>query len=154
MNCFDARSLFVAFWRKALTDERRAQLLAHLRGCPACDHSFRIFALTAPLLYSAAEPDGNLAPEQPKRREASGSKLSSVDSRSGSQTFNRVLPAFIMAAAAVIALYFAVPPRMTFEDAVAASDNSNADVASYPATDSFLGQELTAQNPAPDLSDE
>jgi hypothetical protein len=43
---------------------------------------------------------------------------------------------------------------MTFEDAIAA-DNATADVASYPTTDSFFGQELMAQNTtAPDMSDE
>jgi hypothetical protein len=153
MNCFDVRNLFIAFWQRALADERRTQLLAHLRGCAACDRSFRIFALTAPILYSATEAEGNSAPVRPMVREASGFELLSAKRRPIVGRLDRILPAFAMAAAAVIALYFAVPPRMTFEDAIGA-DNSNVDIASYPSTDSFLGQELMAQNTAPDLSDE
>lgn len=153
MNCFDARNLFITFWQKALADERRTQLLAHLRGCAACDRSFRVFALTAPVLYSATEPDGNVAPVRSMVREASGFELLSAKRPPIVERFNRILPAFVMAAAAVIALYFAVPPRMTFEDAIGA-DNSNADVATSPSTDSWLSQEVMAQNTAPDLSDE
>ncbi|MBV8773666.1 MAG: hypothetical protein JO166_15265 [Deltaproteobacteria bacterium] len=68
--------------------------------------------------------------------------------------WNRVVPALVMAAAAVIALYFAVPPRMTFEDAIAAS-NGNAEVINYPSTDSLFGQELIAQGTTPtDVADE
>jgi hypothetical protein len=153
MNCFDARTLFVAFWRKALVEERRMQLLAHLRGCAACDRSFRIFALTAPVLYSAIEPEkssGAVRAIGPAHR---GFHLWSAKRRPIVQAFSRVVPASAMAAGAAIALYFAVAPSMTFEDAIAA-DTSSADVASYPSTDSSFGQELMAQNTAQDLSDE
>ena len=42
-------------WRKTLTAERRGELLAHLKGCEKCDHAFRIFALTAPVLHGEIE---------------------------------------------------------------------------------------------------
>lgn len=42
-------------WRKTLTAERRGELLAHLKGCEKCDHAFRVFALTAPVLHSEIE---------------------------------------------------------------------------------------------------
>ena len=158
MNCFEARTDFVAFWQKTLAAERRAQLLTHLRRCTTCDHSFRMFALTAPVLYSATEPDSRLSPARPigfdtDRIGASGNPPM-AEHRSIVRTLNRVLPAIAMAAAAAIALYFAAPPHMTFEDAIA-GDNSSVELASYPSTDSFFGQELMAQDStAQDLSDE
>ncbi len=56
MNCFEARQEFGEFWRGALAAERRAELLAHLKSCAGCDHAFRAFALTAPVLHSESEP--------------------------------------------------------------------------------------------------
>jgi predicted anti-sigma-YlaC factor YlaD len=61
MNCFEARQEFPALWRKTATSERSAELYAHLKGCAKCDHAFRVFALTAPVLHSAAEPERNAA---------------------------------------------------------------------------------------------
>jgi hypothetical protein len=158
MNCFEARNGFIPFWQKRLADKRQAQLLTHLHGCASCDRSFRIFALTAPVLYSAAEPDGNCASAQPSGQSTGRYDLQEAASIAGDwpvvRMLNRALPAFLMAGAAAIALYFAAPPQMTFEDAIAA-DNSNAEAASYPATDSFFGQELMAQgSTAPELADE
>ena len=61
MNCFETRQEFPALWRKTVTAERRAALLEHLKGCSKCDHAFRLFALTAPVLHSATEPGGRVA---------------------------------------------------------------------------------------------
>jgi Putative zinc-finger len=70
MNCFEARQEFPALWRKTATAERRAELLAHLKGCEKCDHAFRVFALTAPVLHGAMEQPA--APvSRPARREFS-----------------------------------------------------------------------------------
>jgi hypothetical protein len=55
MNCFEARQEFPALWRKTATAERRAELLAHLKGCEKCDHAFRVFALSAPVLHGEME---------------------------------------------------------------------------------------------------
>jgi hypothetical protein len=60
MNCFETRNEFRALWRKTVSGERRAELLAHLGGCAKCDHAFRVFALTAPVLHSEVEPEGNV----------------------------------------------------------------------------------------------
>jgi hypothetical protein len=52
MNCFEVRQDFVGFWQRTLDDQRRRELLDHLKGCSKCDRSFRGFALTAPMLHS------------------------------------------------------------------------------------------------------
>jgi hypothetical protein len=70
MNCFEARQEFPALWRKTATPERRAELLAHLKGCEKCDHAFRVFALTAPVLYGAMEQPA-VRVLRPARREFS-----------------------------------------------------------------------------------
>ena len=70
MNCFEARQEFSALWRKTATAERRAELLAHLKGCGKCDHAFRVFALTAPVLHGEIERDAALV-SKPARREFS-----------------------------------------------------------------------------------
>jgi len=149
MNCFEAKNDFVAFWRKALAENRRAELLAHLQRCPTCDRSFRAFALTAPVLYSAAEPEWDSEPARPTGIKIDSfdrpTKPSVVEDRPPIPRINRVLSAFLVAAAATIAIYVAAQPPVTFEDAIAA-DTSNAEVVSYPLADSFFGQELMAQN--------
>ena len=70
MNCFEARQEFSALWRKTATAERRAELLAHLKGCEKCDHAFRVFALTAPVLHGEVERDAARI-SRPARREFS-----------------------------------------------------------------------------------
>lgn len=70
MNCFEARQEFSALWRKSATAEQRAELLAHLKGCGKCDHAFRVFALTAPVLHGEVERD-TARVSRPARREFS-----------------------------------------------------------------------------------
>ncbi|HKV55700.1 MAG TPA: hypothetical protein VJN94_13785 [Candidatus Binataceae bacterium] len=53
--------------------------------------------------------------------------------------------AFAVAAAAGVAVYFAVTPHVTFEDAIAA-DNSGSEVSSYASTESAFGQEILGQD--------
>jgi hypothetical protein len=146
MNCFEVRNHFVAFWQKTLADDHRAQLLAHLRRCTSCDRSFRSFALTAPVLYSAFEPEwDSVIGEMPFQTAAFHERRRSrAEYRGPVRGLSRALPAFVMAAAALIALYFAAPGPVTFEDAIAA-DNPNVEVTAYPSTDSLFGQEVIAQ---------
>src|SRR5260370_1966492 len=56
MKCFESRQEFSAIWRNRGTPERRAETLAHLKSCAKCDHAFRVFALTAPVLHSESQP--------------------------------------------------------------------------------------------------
>src|ERR1700693_3367752 len=69
MNCFEARQEFSALWRKTLTAERRTELLAHLKECEKCDHAFRVFALTAPVLHGEMEQQASRVSQE--RREFS-----------------------------------------------------------------------------------
>ena len=68
MNCFEARQEFSAIWRNRATPERRAEILAHLKSCAKCDHAFRIFALSAPVLHSEAEPPAAARVSAPARQ--------------------------------------------------------------------------------------
>ena len=52
------------------TAERRSELLAHLKGCEKCDHAFRVFALTAPVLHGEMEQQASRV-SRPARREFS-----------------------------------------------------------------------------------
>lgn len=70
MNCFEARQEFSALWRKTAAAERRAELLAHLKGCEKCDYAFRAFALTAPVLHGEVGRDAARI-SRPARREFS-----------------------------------------------------------------------------------
>lgn len=71
INCFEARQEFPALWRKAATAERRANLLAHLENCGKCDHAFRLFALTAPVLHSERPPGSDSRAAGAPRRDYS-----------------------------------------------------------------------------------
>ncbi|MBF6570174.1 MAG: hypothetical protein IVW54_14990 [Candidatus Binataceae bacterium] len=53
MSCFETRKQFANFWRKRLDRGQAVLITDHLRECSSCDHSFRAFALTAPVLHSA-----------------------------------------------------------------------------------------------------
>lgn len=66
MNCFEARPLFVRFWKQTLEEASRGALSAHLKRCDNCDRSFRAFALTAPALNS--EPRAPRRPTRPNFR--------------------------------------------------------------------------------------
>jgi hypothetical protein len=70
MNCFEARQEFPALWRTTLTVERRRDLLAHLKGCEKCDHAYRVFALTAPVLHGEMDRQASRI-AAPARREFS-----------------------------------------------------------------------------------
>src|SRR5271170_7560926 len=103
MNCFEARQEFPAMWRKTLTAERRGELLAHLKGCNKCDHAFRIFALTAPVLQGEMElrTARELRPSRPEFSLADRPRRFAALSRETPRQ-NRWLP---MAAAAAIFVF-------------------------------------------------
>jgi predicted anti-sigma-YlaC factor YlaD len=138
MNCFEARQEFPALWRNRTTGERRAEILAHLKNCAKCDHAFRVFALTAPVLHSEAEPPAARV-SSPARREFS---LADRPRRFASVSREAASPrrwVAIAAAAAIFviagsaAVYSVDAPRETLSDALSMPDsNDNYQAAADP----------------------
>lgn len=143
MNCFEARQEFPALWRKTLAPERRAELVAHLKGCEKCDHAFRVFALTAPVLHGEMEQSAGPA-ARPARREFS---LADRPRRFASVTRevsrpNRWIP---MAAAAAIFLFATSAAYLS----VRVPDESVGEVLSVP--ESSMIAENTGDPLAPEM---
>jgi hypothetical protein len=65
MNCFEARKEFAAFWRRTMPLTERARLVEHLMGCVQCDRSFRVFALSAPVVHSESLPEAAASASRP-----------------------------------------------------------------------------------------
>jgi hypothetical protein len=143
MNCFEARQEFPALWRKTLAPERRAELVAHLKGCDKCDHAFRVFALTAPVLHGEMERQAAPA-SRPARREFS---LADRPRRFASVTRevsrpNRWLP---MAAAAAIFVFATSVAYLS----VRTPDESMGEALSVP--DSGMISETSGDPLAPEM---
>jgi hypothetical protein len=143
MNCFEARQEFSALWRKTAAAERRGELLAHLKGCEKCDHAFRIFALTAPVLHGDMEQQASRV-SRPARREFS---LADRPSRFASATRevsrpNRWLP---MAAAAAIFVFATSAAYLSTR----APNESIGEALSVP--ESSMTSETTSDPLAPEM---
>lgn len=143
MNCFEARQEFPALWRKTLAPARRVELVAHLKGCEKCDHAFRVFALTAPVLHGEMEQSAGQA-ARPARREFS---LADRPRRFASVTRevsrpNRWIP---MAAAAAIFLFATSAAYLS----VRVPDESVGEVLSVP--ESSMIAENTGDPLAPEM---
>ena len=167
MNCFEARQDFVGFWQSALGDERRRNLLAHLKGCPKCDRAFRAFALTAPMLHAGngataesargATPAGGrfgvshleLSGKLDGTRSADAHRAAEILRRASvyrladrrpSHRLRDAAAGFSAMAAAALLLYFSLAtPSQSFDDLMAPSD-SISETASQSDTN-FLGQQ-------------
>ena len=130
-------------WRKTLTAERRGELLAHLKGCEKCDHAFRVFALTAPVLHGEIERQASRG-SRPARREFS---LADRPRRFASATRevsrpNRWLP---MAAAAAIFVFATSAAYLSAR----VHDESIGEALSAP--DSSMTSESTGDPLAPEM---
>jgi hypothetical protein len=163
MNCFEARKEFPSFWRRILTPEDRAAFLAHVGRCARCDHAFRVFALTAPVLHGDSAP-GELMPvahTSVASYESSSyaGREPAVTSRRGA-TVTAIVPrasrtvwaAAALAAAALLAVYVAAAtPGQTLEDAITSedpvSDLSTATPESATFGDAVLDQDTLTQDP-------
>jgi hypothetical protein len=139
MNCFETRQEFSALWRKRATDERRAEILAHLKSCAKCDHAFRIFALTAPVLHSESEPPAQARASSPARREFSlGDRPQRFASVSRETTSPRRWVAMAAAAAIFViassaAFYSVNVPRQTLgEELSMPESNANYEASADP----------------------
>ena len=152
MNCFEARKEFVAFWRRQMPPLERAAFSAHLGTCTRCDHSFRVFALSAPVLHSESEPESRGA----RAHRSGGLRLvaapahrdGSVPAARGRSRLGRPFSwrdagaVIAVAAVASLALYFVLPtPRPAFEDALT-DGNAASELATYTSPTSLFGQEI------------
>ncbi|HYL57548.1 MAG TPA: hypothetical protein VEU51_01660 [Candidatus Acidoferrales bacterium] len=148
MNCFEARQEFPALWRKTASVERRAELTAHLATCAKCDHAFRIFALTAPVLHSTNDYSADRAVAN------SGREFSTADRPrrfASAARAERTVPRWLaMSAAAVIfvlassAAYISISaPGDSLTDALFAPD---AGVNSESAADVFAPELPATEN--------
>jgi anti-sigma factor RsiW len=141
MNCFEARQDFRAFWRKEMSAERRGAFVAHLAECSKCDGAFRVFALTAPVFHSEAEP---VRPMTGVRRIAAPSRR---DGRAYREV-RRAQPWLSMAAAVALfitgagAAYFSVAtPDETLSEALhQPSQFAEVVSADYPEANIDFGQ--------------
>lgn len=173
MNCFEARQDFVGFWQGTLGDERRRNLLAHLKGCSKCDRAFRAFALTAPMLHArggataqsarGATPEGGTldvsrlqlpgnidgTPRADAHRAAEILRRASVYRLADRRLSHRLRDAaagFSAMAAAALLLYFSLAtPSQSFDDLMVPSD-SISETAPQSDTD-FLGQQMAPISP-------
>ncbi len=132
MNCFETRNGFAAFWRKALEPALRAAFLSHLTECAGCDRAFRVFAMTAPLLYADTIPAQAAPPSRPRAiRPASIVRQTGSSGRGTSGRGWSALCAMVVAiAAAGFAAYLAAAmPRQTLDEALSSSSETAGDLA-------------------------
>jgi anti-sigma factor RsiW len=112
MNCFEARQDFRSFWRKELNAERSAEFVAHLAECRKCDAAFRIFALSAPVFHSDAEP---ARPASNVRRIPAASRREGERSRAQSLLSIAAAVALFMTGASAAYLSMATPDETLSE---------------------------------------
>jgi predicted anti-sigma-YlaC factor YlaD len=132
MNCFESRQEFPALWRKTVTAERQSEMTAHLKGCSKCDHAFRVFALTAPVLYSEIEPAGRVAPNHLRIATARRGALVSRGSARPPRVLAMCAGVMILFAASMAAYLSATVPVGSFADEITNSES----VIDFPSLDS------------------
>ena len=138
MNCFDSRQEFSAIWRNRATPERRAETLAHLKSCAKCDHAFRVFALTAPVLHSESEPPPAARVSAPARQAFSlGDRPRRFASMSRETerprrwvAMSAAAAIFVMASSA--AFFSADTPRQTFGEEISMAEATNYEGSADP----------------------
>jgi len=138
MNCFEARQEFSAIWRNRATPERRAEILAHLKSCAKCDHAFRIFALSAPVLHSEAEPPAATRASAPERQPFSlgdrPRRFASVsrETERPQRWIGMAAAAAIFVVASSAAFFSADTTRETLGEEISMADTSNYEAAADP----------------------
>ena len=65
MNCFESQKEFATFWRRTMPLAERARFAEHLTACARCDRSFRVFALSAPVVHSEIQPEAAASTARP-----------------------------------------------------------------------------------------
>jgi hypothetical protein len=161
MNCFEARKEFGAFWRRTLEPEARAAFNRHLSGCAKCDRSFRVFALSAPVLQSDREPEPRARPAGTVRTAVRPFAAYRKPSGNGETPAWRMMAAaaiLLMASGSLagVAAWTGNPTRQNVMEAIAGDDPA-VEPVSYTSASIFgqdiLGSDSSLQEPlAPDLN--
>jgi len=154
MNCFEARKEFAAFWRRTMPSAARAHLVEHLAACAQCDRSFRVFALSAPVVHSENQPEtsasATLAPFKMIRpRRFATARVQSFARRESQQ--RPWLVAAAVAALLLIGVFSAWSstqwPSQNFADSIAA-DTADGEGAGYSSDDLVTAGDAAAEDPA------
>jgi putative zinc finger protein len=152
MNCFEARKEFAAFWRRTMPSAERAQLVEHLKTCAQCDRSFRVFALSAPVVHSENQPEAAASAARPAFNMVRPRRFASIRAES----FARQTPRRPWQVAAAVALLVIGGltawsstrwPVQDFAQSVAA-DSADVEAASYSSDNSATAIDAAAQEPA------
>jgi hypothetical protein len=156
MNCFEARQGFVPFWQRTMPWEQRAAFAAHLQVCQRCDRSFRVFALTAPVLHSKSEPMVVAArPRTGKRASVRTMSLQAVKKSTGVRSSGSprslwTLGAAGAMAAALFAAYIsAARPSSAYAlEQTITGDDSGVELTSFSTGGELFGVETSTQEPS------
>jgi hypothetical protein len=112
--------------------------MAHLKSCAKCDHAFRVFALTAPVLHSESEPPAATRVSAPARPAFSlGDRPRRFASVSHEMEKSRRWIAMSAAAAIFVvassaAFLSADTPRQTFGEEISMAEPTNYEAATDP----------------------
>lgn len=136
MNCFQTRKEFPNFWRQRLEPAPAAALTDHLERCGLCEQAFRLFALSAPVLYSEAETVEAML--EGRRRPARSTRSVAAD-RDTIDSHGMVWTALSMLIAASVIAYFSfATPNESLNDALTKSQASSAVSAVQEPPSSFI----------------
>jgi hypothetical protein len=152
MNCFEARKEFAAFWRRTMPLAERARLLEHLSACAQCDRSFRVFALSAPVVHSESQPDAAASAVRPALNLVRPRRFVAL----GAEAFTRRAPEHSWRVAAAAAALVVIggftawsstqSPAENFASVVA--DTPDVEAASYSVDRTGTAIDTVAQEPA------
>jgi hypothetical protein len=153
MNCFEARKEFAAFWRRTMPITERARLVEHLTACAQCDRSFRVFALSAPVVHSESQPAAPASAARPPLNLVRPRRFATVRpapfARRGPEHSWRVAAA--AAALLVVGGFTAWSstqwPTENFAESVVA-DSPDVEAASYSFDSTATAIDAAAQEPA------
>jgi hypothetical protein len=151
MNCFEARKEFTAFWRRTMPLTERAALVEHLAACAQCGRSFRVFALSAPVVHSESQPEAAASAARPPLNPVRPHRFATVRA----EPVARPEHSWRVAAAAAVLLAIGGFTAWSstqwsvenFADSVVA-DRPDVEVASYSFDSTGTAIDADAQEPA------
>ena len=152
MNCFEARREFAAFWRRTMPLAERARLLEHLTECAQCDRSFRVFALSAPVVHSQCQPDAIVTAARPsldlvRPRRFATARAESFGQRAPQRLGQVAAAAVLLMIGGITAWSSTRWPLQNFAETVVA-DSPEFDAAAYSSDSEATAIDAAAQEPA------